>query len=286
MATQGAALKPISSGQRRVEVGRCAKHYGDVARILQHIVSPPGPCPYLEQQQSVMETKVMLDVTASELDTLLVHGWRRFGPTYFRPTCAQCQECVSLRLPVATFEPTKSQRRARKKCHDIRVEVGTPRVDATRMALYHAWHAMREDARGWNEDTLDEEQYYLQFCFPHPCGRELAYFLDGRLVAIGIVDETASALSSVYFYFHPDVGKLSLGVASVLFEVELARSRGHSHVYLGYRVKDCASLKYKETFGPHELLVGRPALDEAPVWVPQAEHPLERARSQLPVVTE
>jgi len=35
----------------------------------------------------------------------------------FRPQCAACMECVSLRLAVEEFEPTKSQRRAWRKLH-------------------------------------------------------------------------------------------------------------------------------------------------------------------------
>ncbi len=48
--------------------------------------------------------------------------------------------------------------------------------------------------------------------------------------------------------------------------VDMAREMGAQHVYLGYRVLDCASLTYKGLFKPHELLVGRPAMNEPPVW--------------------
>jgi arginine-tRNA-protein transferase len=49
--------------------------------------------------------------------------------------------------------------------------------------------------------------------------------------------------------------------------LSLARERGIPHVYLGYRVLGCASMRYKATFRPHELLLGRPAPDEEPRWV-------------------
>jgi len=35
-------------------------------------------------------------------------------------------------------------------------------------------------------------------------------------------------------------------------------------------VLGCESLRYKAAYGPHELLVGRPAMDEEPVWRPEA----------------
>ncbi len=53
--------------------------------------------------------------------------------------------------------------------------------------------------------------------------------------------------------------------------VEEAREAGLPHVYLGYRVAGCASLRYKATFRPHELLSGRPAMTEQPVWYPPTQ---------------
>jgi len=87
-------------------------------------------------------------------------------------------------------------------------------------------------------------------------------------VAIGHIDVTAHAVSSIYFFYHPDVGACSLGVASVLFEIEWARRMRRPHLYLGYRVNSCPSTAYKSHYGPHELLQGRPEMEQAPVWRP------------------
>lgn len=213
-----------------------------------------------------MEYRVMTDVTANELEWMLARGWRRFGHLYFRPACPACAECVSLRIPAATFQPSKSQRRARRRCDHLRIVTGAPRTDEERLALYHAWHAMREQTRGWKNSRIGEEEYTRTFSEPHPCAREMAYYDGERLVAIGLVDETPCALSSIYFFYHPDLRPLALGIASVLFEVEYARSRGLGHVYLGYRVRDCPSTSYKSQFQPHDLLVERPAFDEPAAW--------------------
>jgi len=241
-----------------------------MARLLHHH-SVAEDCAYLPGRRATTEYRLMADCSPEELEDLLVHGWRRFGPTYFRPVCAGCAECVSIRLPVASFRPTKSQRRAFRKCGHLRVMAGVPTTDEHRLSLYRVWHESREASRGWRPSELDAENYEFSFCFPHPSARELAYYDGDRLAAIGIVDETPRALSSAYFYYHPDYAKLSLGTASVLFEMEWARQRGRSHVYLGYRVLGCPSVAYKQNFGPHETLVGRPELDEPTVWVPQQE---------------
>jgi leucyl-tRNA---protein transferase len=244
-----------------------------MATILGHSIEPPGECSYLPDQNASMEQWVMKDVTAEEYERMLVRGWRRFGPMYFRPACRDCHQCVSLRIPTATFQPNRSQRRARAACAHLRVEVGAPRVDEERLALYRRWHAEREQTREWNASPLSARDYFLQFAFPHPSGREVAYYDDTaeggpKLVGLGLCDETPNAWSAVYFFYDPAYARASPGSANVVFQVELARARGLPHVYLGYRVLECASLRYKASFRPHELLEGRPELDETPRWRP------------------
>jgi arginine-tRNA-protein transferase len=241
-----------------------------MARLLQRVVEAPRACSYLPGVAASLVHEVMVDVTPEELEARLERGHRRFGPDYFRPACAPCEACAPTRVLTREFSPSKSQRRARRACADLRVVVGRPRVDAARLALYHRWHASREDARAWEPARLDERSYFAQFAFPHPAALEVAYFdpEDGdRLVGVGLSDETPNAWSAIYFFYDPAYARRSIGIANVVFQIELARARGRRHLYLGYRVSDCASLRYKATFHPQEVLVGRPALGEEPRWV-------------------
>ena len=238
-------------------------------RLLEHVVEKPHACAYLPAEQASLEVKVMLDVTPEELDALLARGWRRFGPMYFHPACAGCSECVSLRVLVDRFTPSKSQRRAARACAGLRREVGPPRVDDARLDLYARWHAEREDRRGWEHNAQTRERYAIEFAFPHPCAREAAFYDDeagGKLVGLGLFDVTPGALSAAFFFHDPDYARRSLGVANVLALIEDARASGRPHLYLGYRVAGCASLRYKASYRPHEALVGRPAMSEPPVW--------------------
>jgi arginine-tRNA-protein transferase len=246
--------------------------------LLERLVEKPHPCAYLPSERASLEVRVMLDVTPAEMDTLLERAWRRFGPIYFRPACSACSECVSLRVVTAGFAPSKSQRRAARACASLRRVVGTPIVDAARLALYAKWHANREKARGWEPNAQTHDRYKLEFAFPHPCAREAAFYDDesgGRLVGLGLYDRTPTALSAAFFFYDPEYAHRSLGTANVLALIGEARAAGLRHVYLGYRVAGCASLRYKAAFRPHELLVGRPEMHEQPVWQP-ASSPGER----------
>lgn len=240
-----------------------------MARLIQRIVEPPRPCSYLPDRRASLDLRVLVDVTPDELDELLVRGWRRFGAVYFRPACTACDECVTLRIPTATFVPSKSQRRARKNAAGLHRIVSPPIVDDERLDLYRRWHEAREESRGWEPSELDAERYAFDFAFPHPCVREVAFRdpADGdRLVGLGIVDETPNAMSAVYFFWDPERAPASLGVANVVSLIEDAKARGKAHVYLGYRVEGCRSLAYKSRFLPHELLRARPRPDETPDW--------------------
>jgi arginyl-tRNA--protein-N-Asp/Glu arginylyltransferase len=238
--------------------------------LLERVIEKPHACGYLPTERASLEMRVMLDVDPVDMEALLERGWRRFGPVYFRPVCKGCAECVSLRVLAMRCSPSKSQRRAAKACARLRRVVGTPRVDEARLALYARWHESRERARGWEPNAQTPDRYALEFGFPHPCAREAALYDDedgGRLVGIGLFDETPNALSAAFFFYDPEYARRSLGTANVLSLVEDARAGGRAYVYLGYRVAGCASLRYKAHFRPHEVLVGRPDVRELAVWV-------------------
>lgn len=230
-------------------------------------IAEPSRCQYLADQSASNQYRIIFQISPNEFQEMLSRGWRRFGASYFRPACIACNACVSLRVPIDTFTPSKSQRRTLQKCHHLRFEVGQPTVDQQRLDLYARWHAMREAERGWPASPITAAEYEMQFCFPHPCAREFRYFDGPKLIAIGYVDETPAALSSIYFFFDPALQHLSLGTASILCEIAAARERRLRHLYLGYRVLGCPSMQYKMQFRPHELLRGRPADNEVPEWV-------------------
>ena len=142
-----------------------------------------------------------------------------------------------------------------------------PRVDGARLDLDRRWHASRETKRGWNPSTMDAASYEQEFAFPHPSGREIAYYEGERLVGVALCDETPSCWSACYFYYDPALGRRSIGTANVLFQIEHARTLGIPHLYLGFRVMGCPSMRYKAAFRPHELLDGRPGPGDAPRWV-------------------
>ena len=239
---------------------------GGLALQIAHAVSDEHDCAYLPGQRAALEYRVLVGVGPSELNEWLERGWRRFGAVVFRPACRACDQCISLRIPVAGFRLSRSQRRARNRCARMTVEVGPPRVDDERLALYNRWHAGRERVRGWEHSPLDAEDYSRQFGLAEPCTREVLYRDGDRLVGAGICDATETAWSAVYFFHDPAYARFSLGVNHILTLIERAALEGKSQVYLGYWVRRCPSMRYKAGFVPHERLTGRPDGDEPARW--------------------
>jgi arginine-tRNA-protein transferase len=240
-----------------------------MAQWLDAFTEPPHPCPYLPGEVASLDVRLAVDVSSAEFGAMLDRGWRRFGPSYFRPGCRACSKCIPTRVRAAEFRASKSQKRARNQSAGLMRHVGLPIVDDERLELYARWHANRETHRGWEAMPLTAEHYTLEFAFPHPSVREVT-FRDprkaNRLVGLGIVDEVPDALSAVYFFWDPVDAPSSLGTAHVVRLIDDAVARGMSYVYLGYTVEGCPSLAYKARFQPQESLAGWPDGDEPPAW--------------------
>ncbi|XP_067241681.1 arginyl-tRNA--protein transferase 1 isoform X5 [Chanodichthys erythropterus] len=94
------------------------------------------------------------------------------------------------------------------------------------------------------------------------------YWLDGRIVAVGVLDILPSCVSSVYLYYHPDFSSLSLGTYSALREIAFTRqlqqqSPKLAYYYLGFYVHSCPKMRYKGQYRPSDLLC-----PETYAWVP------------------
>uniref|UniRef100_A0A8C6MEL3 Arginyl-tRNA--protein transferase 1 n=1 Tax=Nothobranchius furzeri TaxID=105023 RepID=A0A8C6MEL3_NOTFU len=94
------------------------------------------------------------------------------------------------------------------------------------------------------------------------------YWLDGRIVAVGVIDILPTCVSSVYLYYHPDFASLSLGSYSALREIAFTRqlqkqSPKLSYYYLGFYIHSCPKMRYKGQYRPADLLC-----PETYAWVP------------------
>jgi arginyl-tRNA--protein-N-Asp/Glu arginylyltransferase len=179
----------------------------------------------------------------------------------FRPECPSCRMCQSQRVPVTTFRPRESQRRAwNKNQASVTLRIGSPSVSAAKLDLFARFQQHGHEAKGW---PADNSSLGLLLANPFPT-EEWCYYLGDRLIGVGYVDALPEGLSAIYFYYDPAERHRSLGTYNVLSILASARERGLPHVYLGYYVEGCRSLEYKARFRPNEVLDGRGTWD--PYW--------------------
>jgi arginyl-tRNA--protein-N-Asp/Glu arginylyltransferase len=225
-------------------------------RIALREVSPPSPCGYLPDRAWRMEHLRVESITADEYQLLMERGWRHFGHWVFRPVCEECQACQSIRIPVATFRPNRSQRRIiRDNSGSIEPVFREPYMDEEAIELFDRWHQHQTEKKGWPYHEPGNYSSFHDSFVDQPFAVEAwYYYLDNKLVGLGFVDTLPGALSAIYFSYDPAILPRSPGIWNVLRMIEEAKRRGLPHVYLGYWVEGCAVMDYKRKFLPSEIL--------------------------------
>jgi arginyl-tRNA--protein-N-Asp/Glu arginylyltransferase len=226
---------------------------------LRLVVLPGHDCSYLPGRRSVSRAFMAGGMSGAAYHRFMDAGFRRSGKLVYQPVCPGCRACVPLRVPVAGFAASKSQRRCWRQNQDLGVTVGPPVATEDKFDLYRRyateWHGKPDgEEHGW--DTFESFLYdspvdTLEFCY-----RDAA----GRLLAVGICDVCPSSLSSVYFYHDPADSRRGLGTFGALYEIGAARRQGVPHYYLGYWIAGCGAMAYKANFRPCE------GLDTDGVW--------------------
>jgi len=80
------------------------------------------------------------------------------------------------------------------------------------------------------------------------------YRLDGRLIAMGVLDILPHCVSGVYFIYHEDYERWSFGKLSALREASLALEGGYQYYYMGYYIHSCVKMRYKGDYKPQHIL--------------------------------
>jgi leucyl-tRNA---protein transferase len=217
------------------------------------------PCAYLETRQA---RTLFVDPTAyidnATYQVLVDQGFRRSGSHIYRPACRGCARCVPVRIPVADFEPNRSQRRNWKLNAAVFVLTDMPATfRAEHFALYRKYLLERHPDGSMADDTSEES--YRRFLID-PWGgatRFIELRLDGRLVGVAVTDALELGLSAVYTFFDPAISSRAPGTFAVLAQIEITRRLALPYLYLGYWIRECQKMAYKSRFRPLEAWNGR-----------------------------
>ncbi|MBC8414590.1 MAG: arginyltransferase [Nitrospira sp.] len=213
------------------------------------------PCPYFSDGR-ISTTEFLIPDQNQSLNfhDYLARGYRRIGRAFYRNICSDCTACLPLRVRLDNFKASKSQKRTLKLNSDIEVRIlDTPEVTIEKVALYEKY--LKSKHPDDEKSPPDPASSVLNMHYGYHDIIEIDYFINGRLIAAGIVDNSLDALSSNYFYYDTEHLQRRLGVFSMLQEIETARMIGKEFFYLGFYIEDNQKMAYKKYFRPNEVLV-------------------------------
>ncbi len=218
---------------------------------LMFYISGLQECSYLPDRQQL---NLFVDPHAQmrpELYSVLCEmGFRRSGEFVYAPRCPSCQACLPVRVPVASYQADRSQRRNWRANQDLQARVVDTRYQEEHFALYQRYIAARHEDGSMADP--DPEQYQRFFTASWAETEYVEFRLHGKLLAMAVIDCLRDGLSAVYSFFDPAERKRGLGVYMVQWLIAEAQRRGLAYLYLGYLVHDCRKMAYKARYQPLE----------------------------------
>lgn len=249
-------------------------------RFPRFFVTSPSPCPYLPGRQ---ERKVFTELRGEQAndlnDALGRIGFRRSQSVAYRPSCAGCTACVSVRVVTADFVPNATQRRQVKRNADLEVSACRPWATDEQFQLLRRYLGSRHPGGGMAE--MDESDY-ADMVEHSPVNSYIVEYREpsrhgerGKLVGACLTDQQADGLSMIYSFFDADnADRPGLGNQIIIDHILRARSVGLPYVYLGYWVKGSPRMAYKIRYRPIEVLGPKGwslLIDENATYAPPAE---------------
>ena len=225
----------------------------------QFYLTAPSPCPYLPRREERKVFTHLIGKRAAGLnDTLTQSGFRRSQTIAYRPACESCRACVSVRVKVDEFAPSRNMRRVEERNDGITGAVVRADPTSEQYSLFRGYLDARHGDGGMADMTVLD--YSMMIEDSHVETRLVEYRIGatsispGTLIAVCLTDLLADGLSMVYSYYEPEARHRSLGTYMILDHIARARKLGLPHLYLGYWVDGSKKMAYKARFLPQERL--------------------------------
>lgn len=227
-------------------------------------VTAPQPCPYLPGRlERKLFTHLTHDKPPALIDNLLKGGFRRSQHIAYMPYCEGCQACVSVRVAVDHFKPSRSFRRVKDRNRDLVARRVAPVPTSDQYSLFRGYIDARHSDGGMADMTVLD--YAMMVEDSHVKTRLVEYRKrdadsgvigrsKGDIVACVLTDILSDGLSLVYSFYEPDQADRSLGTLVILDHIARAKTMGLPYVYLGYWVEGSRKMDYKARFLPQERL--------------------------------
>lgn len=156
---------------------------------------------------------------------------------------------VNIRLNLERFSLRKSQRKIVKKVEDrFRVTISHAFPNEQKELLYQQ---QKHKFQGFIHPTLSD---YLNSSLPSSVfdTREVCVYDDEKLIAVSFFDLGEKSMASLLCLYDPCYSPFSLGVYTMLKEVEFGIRKGMKWYYPGYVLDSDSGFNYKLRLGDYE----------------------------------
>ena len=162
----------------------------------QFYVTAPQPCPYLDgRTERKLFTALQGDNAQDLNDSLSQQGFRRSQNVLYRPSCAECSACLSARIEISRFMPTKSQKRVIRRNVDVSRRATSPWASEAQYDLFRTYLDARHSDGGMAD--MDVFEFAAMIEETPIRSRVVEYALNDELIAVGLTDVLADGLSMV-----------------------------------------------------------------------------------------
>jgi arginine-tRNA-protein transferase len=193
-----------------------------------------------------------LETSPRQFDFLLENGWRHFGTQFFRYNFGfyrrEIRRVIPLRIRLSDFSISKSQRRILRRNQDLRTVIRPIEITEEKEVLFER-HKNRFDY-GVPDSIFD----FLSFSPSNvPCeALEVCVYNRGKLLAASFFDVGETATSGIYAMFAPEDARRSLGIFTMLREIEFSIQNKKNFYYQGYAYEGESFYDYKKRFSATE----------------------------------
>ncbi|WP_171228133.1 arginyltransferase [Ruegeria sp. HKCCA4008] len=246
----------------------------------QFYVTAPQPCPYLDGRMERKLFTALQGEGAEQLNnSLSQQGFRRSQNVLYRPSCTDCAACLSARIDVSAFRPTKSQKRAVKRNGYLQRRATSPWATDEQYELFRRYLDTRHADGGMADMDVFEFAAMIE---ETPIRSRVVEYADpetGDLIAVSLTDVLDDGLSMVYSFYDPNQPQNSLGTYMILDHIEIAREAGLPFIYLGYWVPGSPKMGYKAKFSGLEAYVQGEwqKIKDPDTFCSSSRHPLSTA---------
>jgi leucyl-tRNA---protein transferase len=208
--------------------------------------------PYFQQEVYINEHFFSQHITLEDWELMLAFGWRHNGDMVFRTThdyneYGETTHVIPLRYQTYDFAMTKSQRKIWRQNLDLSYRVIPIGITQTIVDLFEA-HKTRFKYR-----VPESIWEFVHPEMPFPTF-QMEVYKGKQLIAVTFIDITPNAISSTYAAFDPNEAKRSLGIFTMVLEIQVARLLKRPLHYPGYAHRETSMMDYKKRFPAAEYL--------------------------------